>query len=105
MVSSLGCLVRDVFFSLRGVFNGIVEGIFGRVNELGERVFELLDRLVFGRELFEEEFRSSVRLNGYLAHDLLVRNDEGSGEGRKWPDLDELHDCCDVEDILNAVMQ
>lgn len=105
MVGSVVGLVRDLFFSLRGVFNSVVKGILGSIYELGESVFELLDRLIFGRDLFEEGFWGSVRLNGDLTHDLLVRNYESSGESRKRQELDEFHDCCDMEGMLDAVMQ
>ena len=100
MVGSLIGLVRDIFFSLSGVFDGIVEGILGSVNELGERFFKLLDRLVLGRELFKEGFWGSVRFNGYLTHDLLVRDNEGGGESRKRQDLDELHDNFNMVEIV-----
>lgn len=93
MVGSLVGLVGGLFFSLRGVFDYIVESILGSIDEFSERIFELLDRLVFRRDLFEERFGGSVRLNGHLIHDLLVRNNEGGGESRKGQDLDEFHGC------------
>ena len=102
MIGSFVSLVRNLFFSLRGIFNGIVKSILGSLDELCEGIFELLDHLIFGRNLFEERLRGSVRLNGYLAHDLLIRNDEGSRESRKRQDLDEFHDCYRIEGILGC---
>ena len=104
MVGSFVGLVRDLLLSLGSVFNGIVEGILGRIYELGKRVFQLLDRLIFGRDVFEAGFGGPVRLNGYLAQDLLVRNDKGSGKSYKGQDVNELHDCCDIKCMFDAVM-
>lgn len=97
MVGSFVGLVRDLFCSLRSVFDGVVKGIFGGVYELSERVVELLDRLVFRRDFFKEGIRGSVRFNGYLAHDLLVGNHKRSGESRNRQDVDELHYCWNME--------
>ncbi len=102
MVGGFIGLVKDLFLGLRDVFHGVIESILGSVDELGQRILELLDGLVLGRNFLEEGFRGSVRLNGYLAHDLLVRNNEGSGESRKRQNMGELHDCCGEESILVA---
>lgn len=85
-------LVVGFLATLGGVVNSLVECSLRGINELGEGILEFSDGLVLRRKLVEDGLCAVLLgLDGNLIGNLLVWDDEGSGEGRERQNVDEFH--------------